>query len=666
MQEFVPLNPVAGAAIFFVLYVATTALSIPGATILTLLGGNLFGFVTGAILVSFASTIGATIAMLTARYLAKDYVESKFSGRLEAINAGVEKDGALYLLSLRLIPAFPFFLVNLAVGMTKMPTRTFMWASQIGMLPLTLVYVYAGTTFASVSNPARILTAPILATLVALAILPFAIKLVAARLRDRTALGRWARPKRFDYNLVVIGAGSAGLVTSYIAAAAKAKVALIEQHEMGGDCLNTGCVPSKALIRSAKLASEANHAADYGLEGALETNFARVMARIQNVVAAVAPHDSVARYSSLGVEVIKGRARVLDPWSVEVEGRRLVARRIVLASGAEPILPPIPGLADVAPLTSETLWNMTEQPQRLLVVGGGAIGCELAQSFARLGSDVIVVEGTPRLMIREDEEVSEAARKALTKDRVEVLTGSALERFEITPSGKTAILAGGRRIDFDQVIVAVGRRPRISGFGLEDLGLLEHGRLVLDERFRTRIPTIFAAGDVAGQLQFTHAAGHYAWYAAMNSLFGSLKSWKVQTRAFPMVTFTDPEIARVGLNEAEAKGKGMRYEITRYELAELDRAITDGATAGFIKVLTVPGKDRILGATIVGARAGDMLGEFTLAMTNGLGLGAILKTIHPYPGWSEAAKAVSGEWRRAHLSPRLLGLSERFHRWMRG
>ena len=479
-------------------------------------------------------------------------------------------------------------------------------------------------------------------------------------------LSAWKKPQHYDYNLIVIGAGSAGLVAAYVAAAAKARVALIVQGVMGGDCLNTGCVPSKALIRSAKLAHEGAVAASFGLKGRLEPDFAAVMARVRGVIAKVAPHDSAERYRGLGVEVIAGRARVIDPWTVEVGDKRLTARRLVVATGAEPFLPPIPGLADVAPLTSETLWRLETPPRRLLVIGGGAIGCELAQAFARLGVAVTLVESAVRVLFREDEEVAQAMRAALVADGIDLVENVAVTGFAGDAVEGRATLEDGRAIDFDRVLVAVGRRPRVKGFGLEELGLIENGRLVVDDRLRTRLPTIYAAGDVIGQLQFTHAAGSYGASAALNGLLSPLRLGKTKLAPFPAVTYTDPEMARVGLNESEARAQGIAYEVTRYELKELDRAIADGAEEGFIKVLTAPGRDRILGATIVGARAGDMLSEFTLAMRHGLGLKAIFATIHPYPGWSDAARATAGEWRRARAPAWALRLSQRLFAWARG
>jgi pyruvate/2-oxoglutarate dehydrogenase complex dihydrolipoamide dehydrogenase (E3) component/uncharacterized membrane protein YdjX (TVP38/TMEM64 family) len=654
------------ALIFAAVYVAVTSLSLPGATALTLIGGSMFGLWAGTLLVSFASVIGATTGMIVARYFLRDAIERRFPDAVGKVNRGIAADGTRYLFALRLVPVIPFFLVNLAMGLTRMPVRTFAWVSQLGMLPVTFAYVNGGRQLASIESAGDILSPRILFAFAALAALPFGAKAANTWWSGRNSLRAWRRPRRFDYNLIVIGAGSAGLVTAYIAAAARARVALIEERKMGGDCLNTGCVPSKALIRSAKLAKEGMHPERLGLNGRLEPDFAAIMRRIEKVIARVAPHDSAERYRKLGVDVIQGHAKVADPWTVEIEGRRLTARRIVLATGAEPTMPPIPGLADVEPLTSETLWSLTERPGRLLVLGGGAIGCELAQSFARLGSETTVVEDLPRLIAREDEDSSEMMRAALASDGVKAITGVAVSAFSRDGQSRLAHLADGRSLTFDRVLVAVGRRPRTSGYGLEDLGLLEDGRLVVDDRLKTRVPTIYAAGDVIGRLQFTHAAGNYAWVAAMNALFGEFKTWKADPKVFPSVIYTDPEIARVGLSETEARERGIAYEITRYDLAELDRAIADDANEGFVKVLTVPGRDRILGVTIVGARAGDMLGEVTLAMRHGLGLNAILRTIHPYPGWTDAARATASEWRRAHAPAWALGFSARILRWLRG
>lgn len=494
----------------------------------------------------------------------------------------------------------------------------------------------------------------------------------------RKAAARWRRPARFDRNLIVIGAGAAGLVSAYIGAAVKAKVTLIEAHKMGGDCLNYGCVPSKALIRSATLAHQMRHAADYGLTPASpEVSFRTIMARVHGVIEAIAPHDSVERYEGLGVEVLRGHATLIDPWTVEITSdgptRRLTTRAIILATGAAPTDPEVLGIEAVGYLTSDTMWaalsDRDQAPRRIVVLGGGPVGSELSQAFARLGAEVTQIERGPRILAREDAEVSALAQAALEADGVRVLTGHAAVACGVTMGEKwIEVEAGGQRhrIPFDEIIAAVGRSPRLAGYGLEALGIPVNRVIETNAYLETLYPNILAAGDVAGPYQFTHVAAHQAWFAAVNALFGTFWRFKADYRVIPWCTFLSPEVARVGLNEQEARAQGIACEVTRYRLDDLDRAIADGATAGFVKVLTVPGKDRILGVTIVGDHAGDLLAEFVLAMKHGLGLAKILGTIHIYPTLAEANKYAAGEWRKAHVNPRALRLLERFHRWRRG
>jgi pyruvate/2-oxoglutarate dehydrogenase complex dihydrolipoamide dehydrogenase (E3) component/uncharacterized membrane protein YdjX (TVP38/TMEM64 family) len=667
---------VAGA--YILIYVAVTALSLPGAAVMTLAGGALFGLGVGTLLVSFASSIGATLAFLVSRFLLRDWVQGRYGERLGVVNRGMEKDGAFYLFTLRLVPIFPFFLINLLMGLTPIRTRTFYWVSQVGMLAGTLVYVNAGTQLARLESLAGILSPRLLASFALLGAFPLLAKRLVAWVQAREVYAGWKRPRRFDRNLVVIGAGSGGLVTAYIAAAVKAKVTLIEKGRLGGDCLNTGCVPSKALIRTARLLGQIRRAPELGLAAAdAAVDFAQVMERVQRVVATVEPHDSAERYRGLGVEVIQGTGRIVSPWEVQVSGedgavQRLTTRSIVIAAGARPMVPPIPGLDEVDYLTSETLWGLRDLPRRLLVLGGGPIGCELAQAFARLGSHVTQVEILPRLLIREDPEVSDLITEHFRAEGIAVLTGHQAKRF-LVEGGETILIAGASpdgggvevRIPFDAVLVAVGRVATLTGYGLEELGLAGGRRLETNEFLQTRYPNIYAVGDVTGPYQLTHTAAHQAWYAAVNALFGGVKRFKVDYRVIPWVTFTSPEVARVGLSEEEAKARGIAYEVTHYDLDDLDRAIADGDAHGFIKVLTAPGKDRILGATLVGEHAGEQLAEFTLAMRHGLGLNKILGTIHPYPTWSEAAKYAAGTWKRDHAPQGLLAWVERFHAWRR-
>lgn len=671
-------SPVLVGLYFFLFYVAVAALSLPGAVVLTLAAGALFGLLWGTVIVSFASSIGATLAFLVSRYLFRDAIQDRFGDRLSAINNGMAKDGVFYLFTLRLVPLFPFFIVNLLMGLTPIRTSSYYWVSQVGMLAGTLVYVNAGTQLAKISGLSSIVSPGLLISFTLLGIFPLLAKWFLHYLQRRRVYAKWKHPLKFDRNLIVIGAGAAGLVTAYIGAAVKAKVTLIEAHKMGGDCLNYGCVPSKALIKSARLAHQMCHGDKYGLKAIVpEFSFSKVMARIHEVIRTVAPHDSVERYTKLGVEVLEGYACIKDPWTVEVklhngDIQRLTTRNIVIATGAQPIVPPLPGLDDVGYVTSNTLWDEFAKkdapPSRLIVLGGGPIGCELAQSFARLGSKVTQIEMASRIMIREDEEISEVVRSSLERDGVEVLIGHKALRCECEDENKFIVVEHDgveRRIEFDTLLCAVGRIARLTGYGLEELGIETKNTIVANEYLETLYPNIFAAGDVAGPYQFTHTASHQAWYAAVNALFGDLKKFKVDYSVIPWATFIEPEVARVGLNEQEARDKDVPYEVTRYEFDDLDRAITDSTTQGFVKVLTVPGKDRILGATIVGEHAGDLLAEFVLAMKHGLGLSKILGTIHIYPTLAEANKYVAGKWKKTHTPQRLLTWLFHYHAWKR-
>jgi dihydrolipoamide dehydrogenase len=669
-------HPFQAAAAFFVLYVVVTGLSLPGAAIMTLAGGAIFGLGWGTLLVSFASAIGATLAFLAARFLLRDWVQARFGRQLRALNEGVEREGATYLFTLRLIPAVPFFVINLAMGLTPLRTRTFYWVSQVGMLPATAVFVNAGTQLARLDSPAGILSPGLLGAFVLLGVFPLLVKRILAAFQARRVYARWQKPARFDRNLVVIGAGSAGLVSAYIAAAVKAKVTLVEKHRMGGDCLNTGCVPSKALIRTAKLLSQMRHARDYGLAAArAEFDFAAVMERVQRVVKTIEPHDSVERYTGLGVECLQGEAKMISPWQVEVrlaDGgvRTLSTRSIVIAAGARPFVPPIPGLDAIGCLTSDTVWALRELPRRLLVLGGGPIGCELAQTFARLGAQVTQVEMLPRLMVREDPEISAMVEEKFRAEGIAVLTGHKAVRFEQRDGRKLLVAEHDGtqvEIEFDAVLAAVGRKANTTGYGLETLGipLTRTGTVQTNEYLQTIYPNVYACGDVAGPYQFTHTAAHQAWYVAVNALFGMFRRFRADYSVIPWATFTDPEVARVGLNETEAREKGVPYEVTTYGIDDLDRAIADEEAHGVVKVLTEPGRDRILGVTIAGSHAGDLIAEFVLAMRHGIGLNKILGTIHIYPTMAEANKYVAGAWKKAHAPQGLLARVEKFHAWMR-
>ena len=681
LQARVQAQPLQSAAIYFALYVAVCAVSFPGAGVLTLAGGALFGFGWGLLIVSFASSIGAVLAFWSARFLLRDWVEARFAQRLQTLHAGLEKDGAFYLLTLRLVPLVPFFLVNLAFGLTRLPTRTFYATSQLGMLPGTVVFVNAGVQLARIDSLSGIASFPVLASLALLGIFPWLARLGLDGYKRRRLLAPWRsqRPRRFDRNLVVIGAGAGGLVTAYIAAAVKAKVTLVEAHTMGGDCLNYGCVPSKALIKSAKVAHQMRHASRYGLTDTEPViSLKNVMGRINAAVRTIAPNDSIERYTALGVEVLPGHARIINPWTVEIalsSGgiRQLTTPSIVIAAGAQPIVPDIPGMKEAGFLTSDTLWaalsTLDTLPERIVLLGGGPIGCEMAQSLARLGAAVTLIESAPGLLVREDDAVSSHARQSLAADGVAVMTGHTAVRCSATPVKTLTTVCEGVEYHFayDLLICAVGRQARLTGYGLETLGIATHRTVDVNAYLQTLFPHIYAVGDAAGPYQYTHMAAHQAWYGAVNALFGSsFKRFKVDYRLVPSVTFLDPEIARVGLNQREAQTQGISFESTRYELGELDRAVTEGETHGFVQVLTVPGKDKILGVTIVGSHAGELLAEWVLAMKHGIGLNKILGTIHAYPTWSESSKAVAGAWKRNHSPERLLLWVGRFHAWRRG
>lgn len=713
--------PAAAAATFFVIYVVVAAVAIPGAApVLTLLSGALFGLFCGTILSSFASTLGATVSFLGARYLFRDLVQRRFAGRGGAswrrFDAGIAREGAFYLFALRLVPVIPFIAINVLAGLTALPTWTFYWVSQAGMLAGTVVYVNAGQRLAQVESLSGLFTPALIASFALLAAVPLAGRGLVAAIRKRRAAIGCRRPRRFDRNLIVIGAGAAGLISALIGTTTRARVTLIERATMGGDCLNTGCVPSKALLRTAALLAAARDSRRLGIARLEPTvRFAEVMARIRQVIERIAPNDSIARYEALGVEVVSGSARLVDPWTVAVGERQLTARAIVIATGARPRVPSIPGLAQTGYLTSETVWSLPSLPGRLLVVGGGAVGCELALAFARLGSAVTLVEQAPRLLASEEAEVSDLIERRFADEGITVRTHCQPLRFEVDCAAadggegaaadggdgaaagvgdgdgvgdgaasrpvddsamrfvdgpaKRLIVAGGpagaESIAFDTVLIAIGRQPDVDGLGLERIGidLRADGAIVVDGHLRTRHRHILACGDVVGQVQLTHAASHMAWYASVNALFGGFWRQRIDWSVLPRCIFTDPEIARVGLTEHQAVTQGIAFEVTRHPVAALDRAVTDGVEAGFVKVLTTAGSDRILGVTIAAAHAGEMIAEFALAMRHGLGLKRIMATVHAYPTMNEANRAVAAAWRRAHAPAGVLRWLERFHRW---
>ena len=669
----VAARPLAIAAAYFLVYVLVTAISLPGAAIMTLAGGAMFGLWWGLLLVSFASTIGATLAMLVARFVLREQVSRRFERQLSKIDKGIEREGAFYLFTLRLVPLFPFFAINLVMGLTKIKVPVYFVVSQLGMLAGTFVYVNAGTQLAQIETLRGIVSPELLLSFVLLGVFPLLGKKLVDVVRARRVMAKWHKPKTFDRDVIVIGAGSGGLVAALIVATVKGKVTLIEKHKMGGDCLNTGCVPSKAMIRSAKLAADMRRGPDLGFKAMTpEFDFADVMTRVQRIIKTIEPHDSVERFEGLGVNVAIGEAKILSPWSVEVNGQVLTTRSIIIATGARPFVPPIKNIETVDYLTSDNLWATRELPKRMLVLGGGPIGCELAQALNRLGSQVTQVEMAPRIMSREDPDIAAMVTSSLEAEGVVVLSNHTA-REVLVDNGDKYLLVTTRegvekRLAFDGLLVAVGRKANVTGFGLEALGVIitPQGTVEVDGYLRTNFTNIYAVGDVAGPYQFTHTASHMAWFAAVNAMFGTFWKFTVDYSVIPWCTFTSPEVARVGISEDEAKAQNIAYEVTTFDVAELDRALADEEAHGIVKVLTPPGKDQILGVTIVADHAGDLISEYVLAMKYGLGLKKIMGTIHIYPTLAEMNKFAASEWRKKHKPDWALALVGKYHAWRRG
>ena len=664
-------HPFALAFGYLFVYIGIVALSLPIATLMTIGAGAIFGFREGSLIVSFASAIGATLAMLATRFIFRDAVRHRFKRRFQRIDEGIRRDGAFYLFSLRLVPVFPFFLINLLMGLTGIRAFTYYWVTQVGMLPATLVYVNAGTRFAHLESPPGLISPVLIGSMALLALLPWLSRWTIRIIRHRRLYRSFPRPRRYDCNLVVIGAGAAGLVSAYVAATVRAKVTLIEVGEMGGDCLNTGCVPSKALIRVARAAHEIRQAKRFGIAiPEPQVDFPEVMRNVHEAIAQIAPHDSVERYTELGVDVRRGHARIVSPWCVEVDGAPITTRAIVIAAGSEPLVPELPGLRECGYLTSDTLWNLQVLPRRLLILGGGPIGCEMAQAFARLGSQVTLVEASDRILAREDDEVSAFVRARLEEEGVRVC--AAHEAIEVRGQGEGKKLAcdhfgAEAEIPFDDILVAIGRVARTKGYGLEELHvpLTKQHTIEINGYLQTLYPNIYACGDVAGPYQLTHAGAHQAWYATVNALLGSFKRFRPDYRVMPAVIFTDPEFARVGLNEREASAQNIDYEVTRYDLADLDRALVEREPRGFVKMLSARGKGRLLGVACVGAHAGEWMPEFALAMRKRLGVREVLGTVHAYPTFAEANKYAAGAWQKAHAPKRALRWLERWNTWRR-
>lgn len=655
---------------FFIIYIVVTTLSIPGAALLTLLAGTLFGIVEGVIIVSFASTIGATLSFLISKYFLKDYVEQKFRKQFIKINEGIVKEGPFYLFALRLVPVFPFFVINLVMGLTRIPTLYYMFVSQIGMLPGTIVYVNAGQALSKIKSTSGILSPSILSAFALLAMLPFISKKTLHFARNKKVYKSFHKPKSFDANLIVIGAGSGGLTSAYIAATLKANVILIEKHKMGGDCLNTGCVPSKTLINLSKHAQLHKELHDTGVKYiSPHITFSKVMNTVHKKIAEVAPHDSIERYQSLGVTCIEGEAKIISPWEVKVNDTIYTTKSIIIASGGSPIIPDIPGIVPSFTLTSDTVWNITSLPRSLVVVGGGPIGCELALAFAKLGSKVTLIHKHSHLLNKEDNYVGDTALEILQQSGVQVYLNYEIIKFTKKSGAQTMHItekankkAKPINITFSKVLFATGRKANLDNLCDDTISITlnEKNYIQTNAHLQTNIPNIFAVGDVVGHYQFTHIASHMAWYATVNALLGFIKMFKVNYSVVPAVTFLSPEIARVGITEKEAEDQNIDFEVTTYHMKESDRAIAEGKTSGYIKVITEKNKDKILGAVVIAERAGEMLAQFILAMKHNLGLKKILGTTIPYPTYAEASKATAGLWTQKHAPEKLLSFLKKF------
>ena len=664
IQAFTENNFGFSVVLFFVIYVFSTAVSLPGATVLTLVGGAIFGLSYGLVIVSFASTLGATLSFLLSRYFLSEWIRNRFENLFKKIDLGFKAQGGSYLFSMRLLPIFPFFVVNALMGLTRISTFQFFIISQIGMLPGTFLYVWAGTELGQVTTLTGLFTPQIFFAFTLLALFPFIMQFLIKFYRTQKLYSKFKKPETFDYNIVVIGAGAAGLVSTAIARAVKAKVAIIESHKMGGDCLNYGCVPSKALIH----ASQSFHRRKTGIGPLSESDFLKVKNHIQKSIQTIEPHGSAERFVGLGADVFQGAAQIQSPWEVLVNGKILRTKSIIVASGASPFIPNIAGVESVHAMTSESIWNLARLPKKLIVVGGGPIGCEISQSLSKLGVEVVLVERSERLLANDVGAASEVVLKNLMNDGVVVKFGSEIHSFPSSNLVRIKSLDGSTTDEaMDCVFFAIGRRPRTENFGLEELGIeiAKNGTVVHNDLLQTKYENIYVCGDVAGPLQLTHVAGHQAWYATVNSLFSPFKTFKQDLSVIPRCTFTSPEVASVGATETELVNSNTEFEVTHYPLTTFDRAVCDQATDGFIRIITGKKSDTILSVTIVAPRAGEMIAEFALAMRWKLGLKKILATVHAYPTWSDANKMAALSWQKNNVPHKLVALSEKFHEWKR-
>ncbi len=667
-------NTVLTIVIYMMAYIVVTALSLPGAAIMTLAAGAMFGFIAGVIVVSFASSIGATLACFVSRYLLRDWVNRKFGDRLAALNAGIEKEGAFYLFTLRLIPVFPFWLINLLMGLTGIRLFTFYWVSQIGMLAGTMVYVNAGRELGRLDSLSGILSPGLIISFALLGLFPIAVKKIMGRYRNRyrkddgpradptvgennTGISANARGGRmkYDYHIVIIGAGSAGLVVASGGASMGARVALIEEERMGGDCLNTGCVPSKSFLRSAHLAAQIRESGRFGLSARVErVDASRVMKRVHDVIREIAPHDSVERFTSLGVDVMAGRARLLDRHTVSLGDRTLTGKFIVIATGSRPAVPPIPGLADVPFLTNRNIFDIRRLPKKLIVLGGGPMGLELGQGFRHLGSEVAIIDMAPRLFPNDDAEVAPLMEAVLRGEGIGLELSATIKEVKKSGKGITVIIekdGATRGINGSHLLVSLGRRPVTADMGLEetDIRLDAKGYIGVNRFLQTSVENIYACGDVVGPYQFTHMAGYQAGVVLRNIILPLYKS-AVDYSAVPWTTYTRPEVAHVGHTESGARASGILTDTIKVELRENDRARTEGESEGFLK-LVLGKKGRVIGATMVGNRAGEIIPLASMAIRGGMKSTAFLGQIFSYPTQAEIFKSASLASARKSFKP---------------
>jgi len=670
VQDF----PVQSVVIYFIAYIVMAGLALPGALIFTLAGGALFGLATGVILASFASTLGALASFLVARFFLHDFVQTRYQQRLTVINQKIQQQGATYLLFLRLVPAFPFFMVNLLMALTPISARTYYIVSQIGMLPATFIFVNAGTELAKISSVDDILSIPLLLSLLLLACLPFISKQLAKRVSCWRLYKSWQRPKKFDYHTIVIGGGAAGLVAAYTTQTLQGKVALIEKHQMGGDCLNTGCVPSKSILRTAKFIHDIGQHSNYGVQQAeFKLQFQQVMQRVREKISTIAPKDSIKRYNDMGVDCFQAHAQLLSPWQVEAVSENskitISAKNIILAGGATPNVPTIPGLENINYYTSDNIWHLDHLPEKLLIIGAGPIGCELGQAFVRLGAEVTMINRNERILTNEDPQAAHALQYALQQDGVKILNN--FNPLRIDDNSKNFSLMGEQHneilhIAFSHCLIATGRKPSLLGCEALDIETNSHGQVITNDKQQTNYPNIYACGDITSPLQYTHSASHQAWYAAFNALFRPFKQFNCQLNHIPRAIYTDPEVASLGISEQQAIQKNIPHEISYFAMDDVDRAITDEATTGFIKVITRRNNDKILGVCIVGEHSSELIAEFVLAKTHNLGLNKILQTVHLYPTRGEINRLVAGQWRQKKFTAYQRKLLKLFQNWRLG